>query len=291
MAEVPTVGDRLREHATLARQLGEAVRIGVAERRHFDEVETYCMFIGTGRSGHSLVGSLLDAHPDAVIAHELDALRYFGARFPRRLVYAQILQNDREFTRRGRRARLDYAYSVPNQWQGRYRRLRLIGDKKGGRSTRRLRDDPALLDRVRAAVKVDFRVVQVARNPFDTISTMFRRSGDPSRGITLETKIEHYRSLCRTLAIAGERLAPSEKFELRHEDFVTTPRRWLAELCAFLGLEADDAYLADCASILFTSPRQTRGDAPWTPEAIARVDETIAAYPFLAGYSFEGVAG
>jgi len=33
-------------------------------RRHFDAVRTFCLFIGYPRSGHSLVGSLLDAHPD-----------------------------------------------------------------------------------------------------------------------------------------------------------------------------------------------------------------------------------
>ena len=291
MAGARSLGFQVRENLVLARQLVEAAAIGVVERRHFDEVETYCMFLGTGRSGHSLVGSLLDAHPEAVIAHELDALRYLGAGFPRRLVYAQILQNDREFTRSGRKARLDYAYRVPNQWQGRYRRLRVIGDKKGGRSTRRLRHDPGLLERARDAVGTRFRVVQVSRNPFDTIATMYRRTGDPSRGITLESKIDHYRSLCRTISEASTRLDPAERFELRHEDVVTSPQRCLSALCSFVGLSADQAYLDDCASILFPSPRQTRHEAPWTPALIARVDEIVAAHGFLAGYSFDGVPG
>lgn len=64
---------------------------------HFEEVEAYCMFLGYARSGHSLLGSLLDAHPDVVIAHELDALRYLRGAFGRAQVYSLILQNARRF--------------------------------------------------------------------------------------------------------------------------------------------------------------------------------------------------
>ena len=39
------------------------------------------MFIGYPRSGHSLIGSLLDVHPNAIVAHELDALKFVGAGF------------------------------------------------------------------------------------------------------------------------------------------------------------------------------------------------------------------
>jgi len=42
----------------------------------FDKVRTYVMFVGYPRSGHSLIGSLLDAHPNVVIAHEMDALQF-----------------------------------------------------------------------------------------------------------------------------------------------------------------------------------------------------------------------
>jgi len=41
------------------------------------------MFVGYPRSGHSVIGSLLNAHPDMVVAHELNALRYVQAGFSR----------------------------------------------------------------------------------------------------------------------------------------------------------------------------------------------------------------
>ena len=39
------------------------------------------MFIGYPRSGHTLVATFLDAHQDAIIGHELDALKYIEANF------------------------------------------------------------------------------------------------------------------------------------------------------------------------------------------------------------------
>ena len=37
---------------------------GNLNRRKYKEIQDLCLFIGYGRSGHTLVASLLDAHPD-----------------------------------------------------------------------------------------------------------------------------------------------------------------------------------------------------------------------------------
>ena len=57
----------------------------------YQDIEKYCMFIGYPRSGHSLVGSLLDAHPYMLIAHELDALRYIQVGFSKKQLYHLII--------------------------------------------------------------------------------------------------------------------------------------------------------------------------------------------------------
>ena len=38
--------------------------------RMYDDLQAFCLFMGYTRSGHSLVGACLDAHPEAAIAHE-----------------------------------------------------------------------------------------------------------------------------------------------------------------------------------------------------------------------------
>ena len=67
-----------------------------AREAPFKTVEKYCMFIGYPRSGHSLIGALLDAHPNIIIAHELNDLRYFARGFSKRksiIYYYEVLSD------------------------------------------------------------------------------------------------------------------------------------------------------------------------------------------------------
>ncbi len=41
------------------------------ENPDFSKVHTFVLFVGYPRSGHSLIGSMIDAHPNAIIAHEV----------------------------------------------------------------------------------------------------------------------------------------------------------------------------------------------------------------------------
>ena len=122
----------------------------------FRDPKTFCMFIGYPRSGHSIVGALIDAHPDAVVSHELDVLKFIRAGFSKRQIFTMILRTSEGYARRGRVAR-DYTYRVPNQWHGRFRNLRVIGDKKGPGSMNKLRDDLKLTDRLQKTTGTDIR--------------------------------------------------------------------------------------------------------------------------------------
>jgi hypothetical protein len=52
------------------------------------EVQTFFLFIGYPRSGHTLMEALWDAHAQMVVSHELDVLQYVFARFSREQIYA-----------------------------------------------------------------------------------------------------------------------------------------------------------------------------------------------------------
>jgi hypothetical protein len=243
-------------------------------------VESFCMFIGYPRSGHSLLGSLLDAHHEVVIAHELDVLRLVAAGWPRHAIYSRLLNHDASFTASGRQW-FGYDYRVPGQWQGRTSRLRVIGDKKGGMSTDELGRQPSLLDRLRGTIGIPLRLIHVVRSPFDNITTMARRSGE-----TLEQSTARYFSLCATVAGIKRRTADDELLDVRHEALVADPRAELARACRFVGVEPDDRYLDDCASAVFTAPRQSRRDLTWDRALVERVAAEAAGYDFLDGYAY-----
>jgi len=253
------------------------------QRELLDGVERHCLFLGFPKSGHSLVGSLLDAHPEVAIAHELGALKYLHAGFSRRQIDWLVLENSRRQAEGGRREGRN-TYVVPGQWQGRHRRLRVVGDKHGEGMTLRLKARPWLLGKARAKL-AGLRLVMVIRNPFDIISslTVPRR-----RRLVLETAAEYFFDLCETVFPIAAGLSEDILCTVRHEDVVTSPAASLERLCAFVGVEPSGEYIDACRSILFERPRRTRGTVEWPVSLVERVSRRIAAYPALAGYALDG---
>lgn len=251
------------------------------------DVRTYCLFIGHGRSGHSIVGSLLDAHPEAIVSDELDALHYIDRGFLRDQVLALSIGRSAAWRRGQRRKRgrsgQTYSYLVPDWWNGRFERLLVVGDTRAGGTVHQLADRPGLLERIdRRMHGLAVRYVHVVRNPYDNISTMTIR-----RGRTLDDAIDAYLEDCASLVSIRERIGRGRLHDLRHEDLIADPRSRLAELCRFLDLPVPDGYLDACAGILFNSPSRSRESVDWSPDRIERVASEIARFDFLAGYSFE----
>ena len=257
---------------------------GIKERKLFEDINTYFMFIGYPRSGHSLVGSLLDAHPNMIVGHELNTLKYILAGFRRRQIYYLLLKSSQAYTERGRDW-YGYSYEVPDQWQGRFEKLQIIGDKKGAGSTLALRSHPSLLKRLRKTLNISVKFIHAVRNPYDNISSIYGivRIARPR----LEDSIDYYFSLCETVSEIKKQLKSNDMFELRHEAFVDDPENLLIEICSFLGGNAPNDYLKECASIVTKPPRKTRYLPEWDNELIHTVKERMAEFPFLEGYSYE----
>jgi hypothetical protein len=243
-------------------------------REEFDRVRAFCLFVGYPRSGHSVVGAMLNAHRDAVISHELDAPRLVLAGCDRDQLYARILARAAWFNLRGNRS--NYRYQIPNRWQGRFETLRVLGDKGGGWVAQWLRIHPDLLDRVHATTGVPLRLIHVVRNPFDNIAAISQW-----HRLSLEESIEFYFAHCETTASLVGR---EEVVTMRHEDFIESPEATLTSLCEFLGLTADDQYLSEATSIVFARPTGSRRKIQW-PEALRNaVERRAESYPFLSGY-------
>ena len=244
-------------------------------------VRAYCMFVGFPRSGHSLVGEALNAHPDCVIANELHALWYLrtgGRLVNANALYRMILDRERTFAR-DRRGGGGYEYAFPGAWQGRVRELRVIGDKKGGSSTVMLRREPELLDRLRAVVGVPLRVVVVTRHPLDNIATLARRQDQ-----TLDAATGAYERRAQGVADTLARLAPGDAHVVAYEDVVTRPEATLGALARFLDLVAEPAWVAAVRGTLAEVPSRTRDRVTWSTAQQDRVAGIIDRFGFLAPY-------
>lgn len=101
----------------------------------YNGVETFVLFIGHARSGHSLIGAILDAHPEIIIPHEWNAIakwdEYKHTRggqdnTAKTRLFFDLHSLSRSQAMFGNRAPSgskgkQYSYHVPGQWQGTYR--------------------------------------------------------------------------------------------------------------------------------------------------------------------------
>jgi hypothetical protein len=264
-----------RSYPTL--YVGSAVR----SRRYRDDlasVESFLVFVGHPRSGHSLVGSLLDAHPEMVVSHELDVLKYLEAGYRRAQLLTLVLEHARANADAGRKS-WGYSYAVPGQWQGRWTRLAVVGDKRGRMTTHRLHLRPGLLDELERTVGVPVKVVQVVRNPYDNVATMHTRGGGE-----IGTQVARYAELSATVDAVAAGRDGAGFHRMYHEDLVADTPAVLTDLCRFLGVDAPADWLAACDGIVNPSPHRTRDGVDWTPQARAALDDVVATTPWLGRY-------
>lgn len=254
-------------------------------RDRYEDIGVLALFVGHTKSGGSLLGALLDAHPNAVFADEADALKYFTAGFRPGQVYHLLEKGSRREAMKGRvtARRLEpYSLAVPDQWQGSATTLRVVGDSRAGVTTQRLGAELDLVHRLDERLgDVDLRLLHVVRNPFDPMSAMIIRGGRTFAGA-----MQRYFANCEILEQLHARLPSSTIRLVRYEDMVADPVSELAAVCDFLGLVPGDEYLEACASIIHARAAE-RTLVEWHDDHVERVTEEMARYSFLDGYAFD----
>lgn len=282
-----SLAEQVRLKAHVVKSYIRSYRWAHQKTENFRDLQHYCLFLGHARSGGTLLGALLDAHPNAVIADEVDIFPYIAAGFEREQVFHILLERSQRHATYGHvkagRDEKQYSYYVPGAWQGRYEKLLVIGNRKAGITTQHLGSDPRGLESLQAMLgDICIKLIVSVRNPYDTISTMSIRSGRD-----LESWTARYFANSATIRQLRNTVAPENMLELRHEELLRDPGSHLQKMCRFLALPAPESYLRACSAILYRSPAASRQKVAWSPELIRKVQAQIKQYPFLEGYSYE----
>ncbi len=257
----------------------------------------FLMFIGTPRSGHSIIGAILDAHPNAIISHELHALQKISQGWTALQLLEGIaetsakqaaagrsqsqIDHNEEYFQEAKATEMNYRfdYAIPTQFQGRAEgAIKVIGDKKGGGTTTILADNPGLLMELDSMIQHQIKLIYVVRNPYDNIATMSFRSGN-----SLVSQIEKYRWYIENLHVVLD----NEQFEcltIYQEDFIDEPKKNLELICEWLDLESIHSFIEDSASIVYKSPHQSRDRVEWGDSEIEAVKGIIDKWPVLSKY-------
>ena len=102
------------------------------DARQYDSVKIFLLFIGYNRSRHTLLASLLDAHPNIIVANDYNILGEWIknpllSQRSKYYMYELLYAKSRYDVMFGVRSRLvgdrpkQYHYNIKDQWQGRYK--------------------------------------------------------------------------------------------------------------------------------------------------------------------------
>jgi hypothetical protein len=247
-------------------------------------VTGFVLIVGNARSGSSLLGAVLDAHPAAVVANETDG----SVNLWRDLAGPEILQLIYETAARNAaagRPSEGYRYQIGPPPQSKSD-IRLAGDKTWNPALLMLHGNPGFLPSLEERLGVPVRLVHVIRNPFDTIATMHRRSG-----ASLEDRTRWYFMHCDAAAALRERLPAARFLDSHHADLLAEPAGELRRLGEFLGLPTCDDHRAAVTRLLYDRPKRTADSVPWTAGQIEGVARRVAQFDFLHRYLEETPAG
>ena len=243
-------------------------------KEFFSKLETIILFVGYSRSGHSLVGSLLDAHPEILVSHELHLMKHLLSGASTDKLTESMVINSAIFNQNGR-AYTGYDYSIDGQYQGRVKTLKILGDKKGNGTIRIIRKYPEIFSLLNK-FNVPIKFIHVIRNPYDNISTRAKRNNT-----SLNFAAKGYFSNMEIIS----RIAQNKSSEIKHvllEDLIYKPEATLNSLIMSLNLEKPtENYINACKERLFSKPKETRFDYLWHPSLINFVSEEIKKYEFL----------
>lgn len=273
-------------------------------------VEKFVLFIGYPRSGHSIIGSYMDAHPNMIIAHEYPLFQKLstGRMFKREIFNFLYKSSYDEFVNgwRGQTNVKNKGYSLGIQglWQATYDKLKVIGNKYGGTTVQFYRKHPEIflstMEYLKSTVGVPVLLIHVVRNPFDMIATQTLYVKTGIRGVRVNAsetnKFNDINLLSTTATDMIGRMAAVEKLvgilklptlEIHHEDFISDPVRVMKSICEFVGVECPEYYLKKCKENTFSSSSKSRHHVVWSQSLIHSVQQRISHFSFLQRYSFD----
>ena len=257
-----------------------------APKGTFDNVRTFCVFLGHSRSGHSILAALLDAHRNIVLADEIRSLKHVAAGFSSMMIYKLILQNSIDISSE-KRERAGYEFEVPNQWQGKYESIHVIGDKDGSWTATLALRNFRMIEALFTRIPADIRIIHLYRNPYDVISTIYRRHRAAGNPEPLQHAINYYFRRTTGVEMVRKYAGSSIVLDLSHEGLIAEPTAHLERTCEFLSVDAPPNYLSACAKAIFGSRKKSRHEITWNSSDIAQVSERKAHYEYLASYTFD----
>ena len=277
-----------------------------------ESVQRFVFFIGYSRSGHSIVGSMMDAHPDMIIAHEYALFNQWKAKpnkhKDRRYLYNQLYQNSYNNAvygwRSGKKDKKGYTLQFEHTWQGEFRQLKVIGDKAAGKLGNLYNSSQShflqIYEQLLQTVQVPVAALHVVRNPYDMIATRLLYTNTNRNGAKLTTVTEEHK-YNNTAQLAGhsKRLFSLARtvqnitkdcnlkvLEIHLSELIQNFKSTAIIICNFVNVQCSEDFLLASQNKIRKTLSKTRLLVEWTPDLIEDIAKQMEQYPFFQRYSF-----
>ncbi len=212
---------------------------------------TVLLFIGSPRTGSTLLGQILNYHPQCLISFEENVV---GRHLVKFVSFEKLLvcmaKSARETFEKGleKTGRMNAGVYQP-RWSSfadlrtspdfKKRDIAVVGDKKAGGTAMAVRDHPETFIRL-IKNNPSFKLLQVIRNPITAALSYMKSHAIDS----FEEACSH---IVETTGVAYgmTRLFPQQSFTVFYEDLLEHPEKTLTGLCGFLTIQVSSSWLEE----------------------------------------------
>jgi hypothetical protein len=222
------------------------------------EGKTLLIFIGSPRTGSTLLGQILNYHPECLVATEarfITKVVVQGLPFEEALknveenalkLFKTDLVNDNKFGKTIDRYQSKWIpfNDLSRDPDFRKKEIKVIGDKKAGGATQVFIDKPTeMLKFLNAYTKAS--LLQIIRNPVDAaVSYMYMKSHEVK---PFEKACEEIIMKTHTAYVLGNRVS-NPYFYIYYEDLIDDPEREMTKILTWLNVECSNSWLSKISS-------------------------------------------
>ena len=303
------------EPSLAVRHGGNSTAFVPLSRRDVEGVEKFVLFVGNGRSGHSIIGAILDAHPNVIMAHEYRVLESCvqGSSTQqiqsKRDLFNNLYRNSYRSVQTGWRSPLPtskgYNLHIESKWQGAFSQLKVIGDKGAGKLSDTLIESfnktVACFRLLKEKIQIPIVLFHVVRNPFDMLATYLaiRRKFSVHEMVSKGTKLNvtrhqiipparviSRREKSLTEWFNSEKMKDIKIVHIRSEEFINDPRRYVEEMCRALDVPCPPDYVRACDEKIYKKVSASSEIINCKKEVVEEVRGLFKQIPSFSGYSF-----
>mmetsp|Transcript_33228 Transcript_33228/g.93160 ORF Transcript_33228/g.93160 Transcript_33228/m.93160 type:complete len:320 (+) Transcript_33228:72-1031(+) len=278
----------------------------------YRNVTRFLLFVGHARTGHTLVGSIIDSHPNAIVANEADVLgrvlkkpeaMVCGNGYTdcdqtdldkiRSFVTSVIVSNSKQNRNSGRfQTGYDYTIRVNKS-----EIVLVLGDKKGGMTTSLLlKNNGSLFDERVSVLQRAFGVpvvfFHVLRNPFDMIATQAFRNQfghkvhfDSFKNVSFDRITKAVKQfVAGEEAIAEMKKGKYEVIDFFYEDLLDHTQKELERYAEVLNLPFSKLWRTEVEKLVYPTSHATRDLMAWPRDVYEVLKAFCEHVPLLSRY-------